>query len=117
VKFRGPKSAGDRGWHVGQNLVSAGMGLGTSEHELLDQLAYWVQILRLGTILGSFAGFIDSARMKLRCWTGIGYFLFGIRRKCSSKSKADPFDLIRLLTRAQSSGTKPAGYDPPRSRR
>mgnify|MGYP003633555304 CR=1 FL=1 len=73
----GSKSAGDWGWHVGQNLVSAGMGLGTPEHELLDQLAYWVQILRLGTILGSFTGFIDSARMKLRCWTGIGISFLG----------------------------------------
>lgn len=77
VQFRGPKSAGNRGWYVGQNLVSAGMGLGTPEHELLDQLAYWVQILRLGTILGSFTGFIDSARMKLRCWTGIGISFLG----------------------------------------
>jgi len=100
VQFRGPKSAGDRGWYVGQNLVSAGIGLGTPEHELLDQLAYWAQILRLGTILGSFTGFIHSARMKLRCWTGIGISFLGSVDNAASMSKADPFNLIRLLTRA-----------------
>ena len=48
------------------------MGFGTLEHDLLGHLAYWVQILGPGDILGSFAGFIGLALMKLQCWTEIG---------------------------------------------
>ena len=78
---------GDRGWHIGQNPVSAGMGLGTLEYDLLGHLAYWVQTLGLGAILGSFAGFIDLARMKLRYWTGIGTFFLGSVENAASRAK------------------------------
>ena len=78
---------GDRGWHIGQNPVSAGMGFGTLEHDLLGHLAYWVQILGLGAILGSFAGFIDLARMKLRCWTEIGTSFSGFVENAASRAK------------------------------
>lgn len=78
---------GDRGWHIGQNPVSAGMGSGTLEHDLLGHLVYWVQILGLGAILGSFVGFIDLARMKLRCWTEMGTSFLGSVGNAASGAK------------------------------
>ena len=44
----------------------------------------------LGAILGSFAGFIDLARMKAVVLDGDRDFLFGMRRKRSFESKAAP---------------------------
>ena len=81
---------GDRGWHIGQNPVSVGMGFGMLEHDLLGHLAYWVQILGLGAILGPFAGFINLARIKLRCWTEIGTSFLGSVENAASRAKAAP---------------------------